>query len=90
MNCVHDSPNTPSPQLISVKRRVSERLPASSLLAGDFSQAAVALWGAGIQLDLAHADNTDFRSHVPTVRVLVAMDANVLAPAAIIKSTTVS
>ena len=65
-------------------------MPAASLLAGDFSQCAVALWGAGIQLDVAHADATDFASGVLTVRVLVAMDTGVLQPGGLIKSTTVS
>ena len=65
-------------------------MPAASLLAGDFSQCAVALWGSGPQLDVAHADSTDFRTDVLTVRVLVAMDCNALQPNAFVNSTTVS
>jgi HK97 family phage major capsid protein len=64
----------------------SNRMPAASLVYGDFSQVYAPVWGAGIELALDPF--TQFKEGFVTFRVLLTLDVLVPQPTALVRTNT--
>lgn len=78
----------PGNELLGHRTITTSKMPAASLLIGDFSNVDVLLFGGGVEVLVDPFSN--FQSGAITFQVAVAMDLKVNYPAAFRKSTTVS
>jgi HK97 family phage major capsid protein len=61
---------------------VSTDVPTATLIAGDWSQALLLLWGSGIELDFNAFDPTFFKQGIVQARVMISCDTLFPTPAA--------
>jgi HK97 family phage major capsid protein len=69
---------------------VTTDLPAGTLIAGDWSQAVLALWGSGFTLEVNPYDPSGFKSGVIEARLLVGADIAFTRPDAFCLATSVT
>jgi len=69
---------------------VSSNVPATSLVAGDFSKLWVLFWGGGMQVEVNPYQQTNFQSGIVGFRVLTHFDVAVTQPAAFCIGTSIT
>jgi HK97 family phage major capsid protein len=70
---------------------VSTDMPAATMLAGDFSNVWLGLWGSGIVIETNPYDPTLFKTGVLQLRVIVSMDVALgCSPSAFVKATSIT
>lgn len=73
-------------QLVDTPASVSTYCPAATIFAGDWSQCRIAMWGAGLQIEVD--PYTSFKTGAVHVRVLMHADVNFMKPAAFVRHTS--
>ncbi len=73
-------------QLVDTPANVSTYCPAATIFAGDWSQCRIAMWGAGLQIEVD--PYTSFSTGAVQVRVLMHVDVNFMKPAAFVRHTS--
>jgi hypothetical protein len=69
---------------------VTTDMPAATMVAGDWADIILALWGPGFELSFNPYEQSKFIAGITTARVLVSMDVAVQHPASFCAATSIT